>query len=182
MNSHVFLNENNITALYNFKPLASVCNKLTSMLEGKGSNMHHAVIRNMIMKGHCECSIIYQEELHMQSNCIVKWYKKIRIKVTVHVVHILFCILMENKNFVLSTTQYRNYMYMQSEIVLAKSNNNFNSKYNWVFELTVIIIIELHVLPGLFLYGVGCVDCRGRDRMTVGSTNTCAISAYHHVH
>ena len=57
MNSHVFLNENNITALYNFKPLASVCNKLTSMLEGKGSNMHHAVIRKMIMKGHCECSI-----------------------------------------------------------------------------------------------------------------------------
>ena len=35
---------------------------------------------------------------------------------------------MENQNFVLSTTQYRNYMYMQSEIVLAKSNNNFNSK------------------------------------------------------
>jgi hypothetical protein len=34
--------------------------------------------------------------------------------------------------------------------------------------------IKLHLIPNR------CRGCRGRDRMVVGSTTTCAISAYHH--
>jgi hypothetical protein len=70
-----------------------------------------------------------------------------------------------------------NYIVYYENYIIAKVNEFIDT--TWNLGMKFINMYESFKLSTLLTYN-RYRDCRGRDRIIVGSTTNCALSAYHH--
>ena len=64
------------------------------------------------------------------------------------------------------------------DLACSHGNTLLCTKRKFFFSMSLIyhLVVETH----FYVLGIMLKGCRGRDRMVVGYTTTCAISDYHH--